>query len=231
MGIWDFTKINILSIGLGLSQTQAACLGTTRGRFFWSNVRLRVSGDMHNSLLLQILHQRPCILPGIRYLHLVESLDNSDIRDNHNTLIRFAAMCESLSNIPSFKPESVHLFLNVRESDLRSLSRGNGTFHHLQRFNQIFVGQNFLVGFSIDLDEWEGCGCTKDDYCLCAETQEERLCVMYEPLVRELMLPDSLRPKRLTETEAYLASRDVDQKELGRRTSSSLFLGINSKLS
>ncbi|KAH7400060.1 hypothetical protein BKA64DRAFT_671056 [Cadophora sp. MPI-SDFR-AT-0126] len=167
------------------------------GLVFWTRVHIVDNSSVENFIwtLPAFLRERPAIHLGIKYAFFRIDLINP-VSDQ---LRKFEDWCHYVSTC--LKLERFDLRLDVKESDLERIHKGEDEFAYLASCRSIPVSHTFEIILTIwdtrgrwDWNEVSGPGDL--------DMLEEK----YRPLIREMMLPDSLR-KPPTEESLYLESR------------------------
>ncbi|EPE26142.1 hypothetical protein GLAREA_02054 [Glarea lozoyensis ATCC 20868] len=185
---------------------------------FWCRTRLafyRTVNDL--SILRGFIQDRPAISAGIKYLRLTIGASfglgiPEGVRLDRRTL---GSECKAISSLLSL--ETLHIHIHVDEEDLGSLSQAAGRFEALKGFQEFHTNQTFIVTLWIHLKRRKWRDPKLQGTFLDVEIYHASLAKIYEPKLRELLLPHSLRNKRLCDKDIYLNARALDAGTQARR--------------
>jgi hypothetical protein len=172
----------------------------------------------------EVFKDRPAICMGIKSLKIeVESdlgskyrgsiavKDSYGQRYNLVDVDRFTSDCQTISK--NLFLEDLSLNINVPENDFKALSLAEGIHEAIIGFHNFNVSRSFTVVLNVTGADGGGrYFCTGEK----GHKHSEILSRRYEPIVRYLLLPYSLRPKTkiLSEAEAYLEARKNDHESV-----------------
>ncbi|KAF7895332.1 hypothetical protein EAF00_007146 [Botryotinia globosa] len=175
------------------------------GSVIWERSRIYCRGDTKKSALGQFLTASPGITKGIKELVIDISHEHClhlD-RDRDESLQSFNRCFPALMELISQKLDLECLTLRLigTKSALFSLAEGEGFFKILTSIRDLRVTKGFqfeIKGYT-EIDD--------DGYCEFREA-DQQLNFIWEPKIREALLPDVLRPQiPKTDRNHYLASR------------------------
>ena len=153
------------------------------------------------------LGDRPAVCKGIKSLNMklaVETMDNSDMDPSYSGAFReyggsFTAWCVYISAYLDL--EYLDFSITVQEDQLGLVAKGEYQYACLKACRQIPVAVDFQISLCVFLSYWNN---TEDEEE--RDDRKDKLKEKYTPMIRQLMLPDTLR-KQPTEESMYLDSR------------------------
>ncbi|KAE9381871.1 hypothetical protein N431DRAFT_440683 [Stipitochalara longipes BDJ] len=173
------------------------------GQLIWSNVEIRTNdnlGDMWH--LPQFLDERPAASKAIRSVNIGLKMVYSDSSNWESE--KFRTWCTEISQ--ALEVEKLRFSITIDEENIHSLSRLHGQYSGLASSRSLRVTKKFEVKLCIRLS----LSSMNMDDDAADDEYRENLEREHEPLITELMLPDTLR-RLPTEVEEYLDSRPTEQ--------------------
>jgi hypothetical protein len=177
------------------------------GAVLWTNIHLEYQSGCPISedawqYLPPMLIERPVIHRSIKSLCIKLEFKNEIPWENVND---FEAWCNYISK--TLKLEKFQLGLWIDEEEICQLSMGEGRFSPLLELRKLPVSKEFHIDWAIDtkgaphrFNQWP------ENY-EAREIYIDGLKAEWEPILRQSILPDTLRVIKESEEEKYLKSR------------------------
>lgn len=179
------------------------------GDVLWTRTELSTNGgpsDMWQ--LVHILTERPAIRKGIKSLVIeLDFLHEMPWKE----AAAFETWCDCLSR--NLRLERLHVWFKIREEDINRFSSGEGPFAPLVGFRKLHVSESFSMAWSINTEGVPHSFNEPYDYEYDEKDEDARiryidaLRAQWKPILREVLLPDTLRRKELSEQEMYMKFR------------------------
>jgi len=159
-----------------------------------------------NCPLVSFFEDRPAIWPGVKEIRTYLYLDDPTEENKEN----FINVCSFVAQ--NLQLESFEMVIHMREDDGLDLSKGAGRYNYLTALRTLAVTLHFNLDLDLDvyfLSEELFPGWDVWDW-ECDYVRREKVCDVLKPLIKELLMPDSLRPSApKTEAEKYMSSRNA----------------------